>query len=40
MNAFDRRIIHAKLSEWRDVETESEGEGEERAIIIRPKKNN
>ncbi len=40
MNAFDRRIIHAKLSEWRDVETESEGEGEERAIIIKPKKNN
>lgn len=40
MNAFDRRIIHAKLAEWRDVETESEGEGEERAIIIRPKKNN
>lgn len=40
MNAFDRRIIHAKLSDWRDVETESEGEGEERAIIIRPKKNN
>lgn len=39
MNAFDRRIIHAKLSEWRDVETQSEGEGEERAIIIRAKKN-
>ncbi len=39
MNAFDRRIIHAKLSEWRDVETQSEGEGEERAIIIKAKKN-
>lgn len=38
MNAFDRRIIHAKLAEWRDVETYSEGEGEERAIIIRAKK--
>jgi spoIIIJ-associated protein len=38
MNAYDRRIIHSKLSEWRDVETESEGEGEERALIIRPKK--
>ena len=38
MNAFDRRIVHSKLSEWRDVETYSEGEGEERAIIIRPKK--
>jgi spoIIIJ-associated protein len=38
MNAFDRRIVHEKLSEWRDVETYSEGDGEERAIIIRPKK--
>jgi len=38
MNAFDRRIIHSKLTEWRDVETYSEGDGEERAIIIRPKK--
>ncbi len=38
MNAFDRRIVHAKLSDWRDVETYSEGEGEQRAIIIRPKK--
>lgn len=38
MNAFDRRIIHAKLADWRDVETVSEGEGEDRAIIIRPKK--
>jgi spoIIIJ-associated protein len=38
MNAYDRRIIHTKLSEWRDVETESQGEGEERALVIRPKK--
>lgn len=38
MNAYDRRIIHSKLSEWRDVETESEGDGEERALVIRPKK--
>jgi len=37
MNAFDRRIIHTKLSEWRDVITESEGEGEERALVIKPK---
>lgn len=37
MNAYDRRIIHTKLSEWRDVVTESEGEGEERSIVIRPK---
>ncbi len=39
MNAFDRRIVHAKLSEWRDVETHSEGEGEQRAIVIKPRKN-
>lgn len=38
MNAYDRRIIHTKLSEWRDVVTESEGEGEERRLIIKPKK--
>lgn len=38
MNAFDRRIIHEKLSDWRDVVTESEGEGESRAIHIKPKK--
>jgi spoIIIJ-associated protein len=38
MNAFDRRIIHTKLSEWRDVITESEGEGENRALVIKPKK--
>ncbi|HOI84917.1 MAG TPA: RNA-binding cell elongation regulator Jag/EloR [Acholeplasmataceae bacterium] len=38
MNAFDRRIIHTKLAEWRDVTTESEGEGEQRALVIKPKK--
>ncbi|MDY0277243.1 MAG: RNA-binding cell elongation regulator Jag/EloR [Acholeplasma sp.] len=36
MNAYERRIIHSKLSEWRDVVTESVGEGEERAIVIKP----
>lgn len=35
MNSFERRIIHEKLSEWRDVYTESEGEGENRAIVIK-----
>ena len=38
MNSYERRIIHEKLSEWRDVYTESEGEGEDRAIVIKPKK--
>ncbi len=37
MNSFERRVIHEKLSEWHDVYTESEGEGEERAIVIKPK---
>ena len=40
MTSFERRIIHEKLSEWRDVYTESEGEGEERAIVIKPKNKN
>ena len=38
MNSFERRVIHEKLSEWRDVYTESEGEGENRAIVIKLKK--
>lgn len=36
MNSFERRIIHTKLSEWRDVKTESIGEGENRQIVIKP----
>ena len=37
MNSFERHVIHEKLSDWRDVYTESEGEGENRAIVIKPK---
>lgn len=37
MNSYERRIIHEKLSEWRNVFTESEGQGENRAIVIKPK---
>jgi spoIIIJ-associated protein len=37
MNSYERRIIHEKLADWRDVYTESEGEGENRAIVIKPK---
>lgn len=40
MNSFERRVIHEKLSEWHDVYTESEGEGEERAIVIKAVKEN
>lgn len=39
LNAFDRRIVHTKLAEWRDVVTESIGEGEERCLVIKPKSN-
>ena len=38
MSSYERRIIHNKLSEWRHVYTESEGEGTERAIVIKPKR--
>ena len=37
MNSYERRIIHEKLADWRDVYTESEGEGENRAIVIKSK---
>lgn len=37
MSAYERRIVHTKLAEWRDIYTVSEGEGENRAIIIKPK---
>lgn len=37
MNSYERRIIHEKLSDWRDVYTESEGEGEDRVLVIKPK---
>ena len=37
MNAYDRRIVHTKLSEWRDVYTESEGEGDQRRLVIKPR---
>jgi spoIIIJ-associated protein len=36
MNAYERRIIHTKLSEWRDVTTVSEGEGRDRCLVIKP----
>ncbi len=36
MNAYERRIIHTKLAEWRDVTTVSEGEGQDRHLVIKP----
>ena len=38
MSSYERRIIHNKLSEWRDVFTESEGEGSDRCLVIKPKR--
>lgn len=37
MNSYERRVVHAKLADWRDVYTESEGEGKNRHIVIRYK---
>ena len=37
MNAYERRIIHTKLSDWRDVTTTSEGEKANRHIVIKPR---
>jgi spoIIIJ-associated protein len=36
LNAYERRIVHSKLSEWRDVVTESRGDGPERRLVIKP----
>ena len=38
LSAYERRIIHMTLKEEEDVRTESEGEGEERHIVIKPEK--
>ncbi len=38
MNSYERRIIHTKLSEWRDVYTESVGEEPNRCLVIKPRK--
>ncbi len=38
MNSYERRVIHTKLSEWRDVYTESIGDEPNRCLIVRPKK--
>ena len=38
LKAWQRRVIHLTLSEDKSITTESEGEGEERYLIIKPKK--
>ena len=37
MNPFERRVIHTKLSDWKHIETESIGEGENRHLTIKYK---
>lgn len=38
MNSYERRIIHTKLSDWRDVITKSEGDEPNRYVVILPRK--
>jgi len=38
MNAYERRVIHTKLSDWRDVTTVSEGDEPNRYVVISPSK--
>ena len=37
MNAYERKIIHNKLSSWRDVKTHSEGVEPRRYVVVEPK---
>ena len=37
MSAYERRIVHAELSGREDVVTESQGDGLDRHIVIKPK---
>lgn len=36
MNSYERRLIHTELATRPDIATESEGEGKERRVVIRP----
>lgn len=38
MNAYERKVIHNKLSDWRDVTTHSEGVEPNRCLVIEPRK--
>ena len=37
MSSYERRIIHAELSKRTDVATDSQGEGFDRHVVIKPK---
>lgn len=36
MNAYERRIVHVELAVHPEVKTESEGEGRERCVVVKP----
>lgn len=36
MSAYERRVIHLALKDFKGVKTESQGEGAERRIVIKP----
>ena len=38
MNAHDRRVIHITLENEADIQTESEGDGPKKSIVISLKK--
>jgi spoIIIJ-associated protein len=38
LNSYERKIIHDKLSTWKDVQTHSEGQEDERVLYIEPKR--
>jgi spoIIIJ-associated protein len=38
LKAWQRRVVHMTLSEDKDIETVSEGEGEDRYLIVKSKK--
>lgn len=37
LNAYERKIVHAKLATWKDVKTHSEGVGADRKLVVSPK---
>lgn len=38
LTAYERRIIHSKLADWKQITTHSEGEGQDRKLIVSFKK--
>ncbi|MBI4050685.1 MAG: KH domain-containing protein [Candidatus Doudnabacteria bacterium] len=37
MSSYERRVVHAEISKYSDIETTSEGEEPERRVVIRAK---